>query len=360
VISVPLDTLWLARCDSHSVFYVGLTIVAVFTWLSMVPIWQLTSSPTLRLLATSVTGGAALGSILWLFPQCLGGPYAEIDPVVAEKWLSQITEAHNIWTVIQASPLIATYHFMMPLGGTLIATYLLLTRKDMRERGFVAIWLFLVVATVQTLIQNRVLRFADLYAAIPIAWLLYLFLDLKREEWSTLKRVGLATAMIYFLSPFMPTNLIALFPSLKGTMDTSLSEYKGGECSINNVKAELNRFNPSVILGTSNMGPMLLFHTNHSIVTANYHRNTAGILAGLEFLDSQTARDAKKIVETHKTDYILLCPSDRQVKGLEDGFVRDLLDGTIPEWLRLVPFQTDSSLRLFKVRDQAPLRSSLP
>jgi len=360
VLTAPFDSIWVARCDSHSVFYVGLTIVTVFTWLSMVPIWQITSSATLRLLMTSVAGGSAFGALLWLFPQCLGGPYAEIDPLVAEKWLSQITEAHNIWTVIQGNPLIATYHFMMPFAGTLIATYLLLTRKDMRERGFFAIWLFLVVATLQALIQNRVLRFADLYAAIPIAWVLYLFLDLKREEWGSMKRIGLTAAIIYCLSPFLPTTMIALFPSLKSTISTGLAEFKDGECSINQVKAELNRLEPAVILGTSNMGPLLLFHTNHSVVTANYHRNTAGILSGLQFLESQTDQDAKTVVDTHKTDYILLCPSDRQVKGVESGFVRDLMDGTIPDWLKLVPFQSDSSLRLYKIREQAPLRSSLP
>lgn len=359
VLTVPLEDIWVARCDSHSVFYVGLTIVSVFTWLSMVPIWQLTASPALRFLATSVTGGAALGALVWLFPQCVGGPYAEIDPVLAEKWLSKIAEAQNAWSIIQTSPLVGTYHFVMPLSGLLIASYLLIKRKDFRERGFFAVWLFLIIATAQALIQNRVLRFADLYAAIPLAWLIFLILDVKRSEWSSMKRLGLTLAIIYALSPFPPTTIATLFPSLNKKISTGLREFKAGECSIRNVKAELNRLEPSIILGTSNMGPLLLFHTNHSVVTANYHRNTEGILSGFRFLESQTDDEAKSVIKAHKTDYILLCPSDSQVRKVKTGFVRDLMEGTIPDWLRPIPFQSDSSLRLYEIRDQSSLRNSL-
>ena len=360
VLTVPFDSIWVARCDSHSVFYVGLTIVTVFTWVSMVPTWQLTSSPTLRFAITSLVGGSALGALLWLFPQCVGGPYAEIDPLVAEKWLSRITEAQNAWSIIQASPLFATYYFIMPLLGTVIASYLLVTRKDLRERGLFAIWLFLVIAFAQALIQNRALRFADLYAAIPVAWMLFLFIDVKRSEWTPIKRLGLAAITIYCLSPLLPANLQTLFPSLKTSVSEGLAQFKDGECSINNVKQELNQLEQSVILGTSNMGPVLLFHTKHSIVTANYHRNTKGILSGLRFLESQTDEEAKGIITAHNTDYVLLCPNSSQVKEVETGFVADLMQGTIPDWMRLVPFQADSSLRLYEIRNEMPLRNSLP
>ena len=360
VLTEPFDSIWAARCDSHSIFYVGLTLISVFTWICMVPIWQLTSSATLRFLATSIAGGCALGALLWLFPQCAGGPYAEIDPVLAEKWLSQITEAQNAFALFQTRPIFAAYYFVMPVAGTIIATYLLITRRDLRDRGLVAIWLFVTLAFAQAVMQNQALRFADLFAAIPLAWMLFLFLNIKREEWTSFKRLGLTAVTIYCLSPLLPVNLMTLFPSLENSASRGLAEFKNGECSIKDVKTELNSLEPSVILGTSNMGPVLLFHTKHSVVTANYHRNPKGILSGLKFLESKTENEAKDIVRAHNTDYVLLCPNSSQVKRIESGFIGDLMDGTIPDWMRLIPFQAESSLRLYEIRDGRSLRNSLP
>ena len=79
-----------------------------------------------------IAGAGALGTLLWLIPQCVGGPYAEIDPLLAEKWLPKISEAHNALVMFGNSPVLTVYYFILPITGFAIATFLLLGKDSTR------------------------------------------------------------------------------------------------------------------------------------------------------------------------------------------------------------------------------------
>ena len=84
-----LPSRWLeAACDVLSPVYVGvaLAVAVAFSLASFIPAraaWQ-------RLLILGLLGGAGMAVVAWLYPQCLKGPYGELDPWLQANWIAGI------------------------------------------------------------------------------------------------------------------------------------------------------------------------------------------------------------------------------------------------------------------------------
>jgi hypothetical protein len=69
---------------------------------------------------------------------------------------------------------------------------------------------------------------------------------------------------------------------------------------------QLRNLPKGVILGPLDLGAHILFLTDHAIVSAGYHRNVEGIVAGIEsFAGSEAA--LRKFVKRDRADYVALC-----------------------------------------------------
>src|SRR5690606_13471911 len=67
--------------------------------------------------------------LVLLFPQCLGDPYANVDPKVKTYWLDHVVEAQSFFDLLRNQPAMLIAYF----GPALLACLVLWQR--MRERG---------------------------------------------------------------------------------------------------------------------------------------------------------------------------------------------------------------------------------
>ena len=354
----PMDALFEVSCDSHSIFYVALTAASMATWLAILPLWKITQLRSVRFIGAGLLGGGALVAALSLFPQCLDGPFSQMDQRLMDMWLPLITEARSAWSMFIDQPAKTSATYLFAALGLGVTTHLMLNRPEMRKPALTVFWLFLIVAFTLALFQNRGLRFAELFAIVPIAWLFHSIIDLHREDWGLFKRWGLALLVLFFVSPALHLTLNKLSGS--NTENTpNFTQAMKVDCNIGIAKAELNTKSPSIIMAPGDMGPSLLFHTHHSVIAAPYHRNASGIMDGLEFFSTRFADTAYAIIDRNKAKYVLLCPTLPEITNEPRSFAKDVLNGKLPDWLRPMPLSTDTQLKLYRVREPNPLRSSL-
>ena len=151
-----------------------------------------------RLAAGGIAGGGTLAIILTLAPQCLGGAFGGMDPLVREYWYSKINEGLPIWhqpwrvALALASGLLA--------GAISWPIALRMSKKadraQLRTIGFFLFYaLLLSVAIVRTI--SVATAFAIPVAAVMIAILFKRY----RQSKIAVRRIGLVLLMLLLLVP---------------------------------------------------------------------------------------------------------------------------------------------------------------
>jgi len=111
---------------------------------------------------------------------------------------------------------------------------------------------------------------------------------------------------------------------------------------------------PGMILADVNVGTFLMEDTPHSVMNANYHRDTAGIAASLQAFGLPPEKVLALLAE-NGVDYVLMCPNapeNRTFTRLRpEGFLARLSAGEVPGWLQPVgaPPEDPESGRLYRV-----------
>ena len=75
------------------------------------------NAPGPRLAAGVIVGGIAAGVLVFFFRDCLGGPYAAVDPWLVDNWLSRIVEARPVWESFAALPAYTVAIAVPPIVG---------------------------------------------------------------------------------------------------------------------------------------------------------------------------------------------------------------------------------------------------
>lgn len=86
------------------------------------------------------------------------------------------------------------------------------------------------------------------------------------------------------------------------------SENKSKACQLGEILSVLSGLSASTILSGPNIGPEILFRTQHSIIAGNYHHNIRGLVDSFALRGSVSPdTDAKILMRERGIDYILLC-----------------------------------------------------
>ncbi len=154
-------SLWLKPvCDAISVVYVAAAIGVglVFAALSLPAIQAL--SRTSRLSAGLAAGLALAGLLALLFPECLRGPYAAIDPWLVDNWLDRIQEAKPAFAALIGNPAYVAAVTLPPLLAAVVTATQLLRLPPAERNRWVVYAVFLGLMLIVTLIQIRGARMA--------------------------------------------------------------------------------------------------------------------------------------------------------------------------------------------------------
>ncbi|WP_017930770.1 hypothetical protein [Robiginitomaculum antarcticum] len=321
-----------------------------------------------RLGTVSAAGLAALVVTIAVFPQCLGGPYAELDPLLQSVWLSNVAEAMPFLTYAPTDLVTASALIILPILALLSLKF----RPDDTKppRSIISspaerlLWIVVIITFLAGLIQLRLMTFVGAFAA-PLAALAMCWAVGKADHITgDIKRAFVRVGAIFLFSPiFIPLILTAVAPS--NITDDSQKQIEISDAtSANPVPSslltcqsplwlkKLNALPAGFALTQIDLGAPMLVATHHSVSSAPYHRNEAGNLAALKVF-AGSPDNARTLVTNIGADYIIACkefPETRMIRQIApNGLLSQIEAGNIPDWLIRVDMGKDYPMRVYRI-----------
>lgn len=327
---------WLeAACDVISPVYVGgaLVVALVYTIASLMPAPR---APWQRLLALGVGGAIGLAGLVVLYPQCLGGPYGELDPWLQANWIAQIVEARPWLRTLQQLPDYAVAVGVPVLLGALVVVWRLWRVKDQRAE-WAMLLIFLLATALVMLTQVRGARLAIMPAVPAGAWLIVM----ARQRYLASPRAGNIAGLVLSWLAFSGIALSLLvmgatrvLPSTANTADMAAGSKE--QCLVPEAFADLAPLPPERVMTPIDLGAHMLLYTPHEVVSAPYHRNQQGVRDTFRFFN-EPIEVARAIIEERGIGLVVLCPAMAEVRGLpdraQDSFAALYAEGNLPAWL---------------------------
>ncbi len=339
---------WLSvQCDAFSGGQAGAALLAGLGLAGAVSVHAGSRSRAGRAAGLAIVG-AALVLFAWAFlPQCLGDPYAGLDPRLQRFWLGSVTEAQSFLSLAVNQPqMLAGYYATPLLGLGLLAAGFARLRLS---RGEITVAVFLAAAVTVSLWQVRGAMFSMPLAAIPLsAWVMRRRVD-ARDLPSGEATLKMAAAWLLSFSVVWAS--ATAFVGVRLGAPAPIADAADG-CYADADYAALAALPPATVLAVSNLGPAVLANSPHRVLAGPYHRNVAGDLAALNAWMG-SPEEAEQVVRRQGVTLVAHCPGNPETAALAEwapgGLAAALDAGRVPAWLTPVPGLADAPLRLYRI-----------
>ncbi len=297
-----------------------------------------------------IAGAAGIALLAATAPACLGGPFANLDPVVRRYWYENVSEGLPVWRQTPNNIAVLVGFPLIGIAGGLVAW-----RRKARTaagRDWLALTALTIAAYAVSLLVQRSGAYGHALAVPGAAWLLARALERTQRWRHTLPRAFGSAAAILTLSPIgaMAAGglLIAPFVSAEAA-DEAAATVKNCIAPCTSMAA-LAAMKPAYILTGIDLTPRLLITTPHSYSASGHHRgHDAMRRVILSF--SGPPDVAHRIMAERGMDYVLIDPIGGEakvyVKAAPDGLMARLLRDEAPGWLQPVPLP-GSTLKMWK------------
>ncbi len=315
-------------------------------------------------LAGLLAGAAALtaANYLLLAPQCLSGPFAELDPVVRDVWYVNVFEGMPVWK--QNLPTMVQM-VVPPLAGLLVVLFALRNARGLSRQLLGDYALVLGGAVLIAMLVARFSGVASTLATVPLGFAIAQWLHRARTMRLAM-RLAILPLIILALLPGIPVGLAQkalAAPAIK----TGAGEARrlGRGCSLPASLPAMRGLPPSTVFAPFDIGPSLLVHTRHKVIATGHHRASAAMR---DVIDAYLADPAKaeRIVRAHGASYVVACSDLIEARNYRvfapKGLMAGLLAGQAPGWLEPVVLPAAAGeLKVWKVRPPAvqPARNSI-
>jgi hypothetical protein len=273
----------------------------------------------------------------------LQSPFAGLDPLIGEIWLSNVHEAWSFLRLSHQEPESAAI-FMLPLALGLAASI----AAAWREEGARRLQWMMVAATVLTGVLMSLWLVRVLSSVGPIAPLGGVWAVMQFNAW--LVQGGRRKAAVWSFALLLPFASIPWALAL-GSDETS-SKKNSENCHATSAFAPFAALPPGLILAPIDAGSHLLAFTSHSVLAAPYHRNNHGNLVALKAFLAPPDQ-SRAIVMASGAKYVAICADLGETKVLGErephSLSANLSAGDVPDWL--VPVSAPHTpYRIFAVR----------
>lgn len=153
------------QCDAFSAPYVVLAVGFSVLLGAVAALLPERVGAAGRLIALSLGAGLLLAAAAMLFPACLAGPYAMIDPLSRALWFERIWQEHS-FLYFYSSGLFVVASLALMAMLLILALPFVLDRLRGGDAGVVAFYLFAAASFVLTLLLTRYVRFPA--AIVPL------------------------------------------------------------------------------------------------------------------------------------------------------------------------------------------------
>lgn len=335
----PASRLGVPVCDQLGLPV--LSLIAVAAAASFAPMVIGVQSIWLRL-ALSIAIVAVGSVVAWpLLGGCVTGPYGDLPVDVQDIIRSSIREALPGVDFAKGSP--GLYgRMMLPVAAAFVAAGVLwlrmgrLTEEDRRKRDIVGQLLVLsLVGIAASFSQVRLALMAA--GAVPLlaGFALSAYLSAYLSSRSGAAAVKLMVTGLVVLSPsVLAATATQLLPNglpSRGLLDRA--------CRSQATMTALDALPPAAILSPLNLSSLILYGTDHSVLSGPYHRSPAAfangkIPFGLPDAEMQT------YVDRTGADYVVVCEGS----DYGDGLATTLAEGGTAAWLRQVDLDAEPLL----------------
>jgi len=350
--TVPPGLYGLVTCDSLSLGFYGLTSVGATMLFASTYAANGFSMP-MRLTVLGASGIMVLSALVTLAPQCLGNPLNDLDPMIANLWLSNVSEAQSLFRLIRLDPGSVGGFYGTGMFALAVCAFRI-WRRDRVEMHAV-LGALLLVGVAVAMFQVRGAAFANLLAILPLALLL---MEIRRIANADPENMG--AGFVYIVTAFLcvPSAWglggVLGAQGVKGLVEHSpLAETKPGpRCSSQTALAQLSALEPGVVASSIEFGAAMLRFTPHRILSAPYHRNQGGILTEM-YIGLSNPQQAESFLRGAGVTVIAYCAGDWQTHHFAElepqGLYADLARGNIPAYLEALPAAEGSDLTLYRV-----------
>lgn len=349
--TVPPSAWGQAQCDAFSIVHFVVGATGGIGLAAIASADATTRSRQRRLVSLGLLAAILAAVVVLLFPHCLEAPYADLDPRLKELWLDHIDEAQSLFTLLVHEPADVAARYATPLVAIIVMAARLVRGGWRRQDSLVGA--LLVVAFAVGAWQVRGTTFAIAFAVIPLsAWVAKWR---ARAAASSSLGMALRLAAVWLVSANPVWTGAAAATSVAFEKDTTTAQDSSVDktCVKKASFALLSRMPDTTVLAISNLGSPILTYSGHRVFAGPYHRNVAGNLAALDaFLG--TTNEARRIVEAHGVGLVAVCPGSVESTLLTEkapqGFLADLLRGSVPDWLEPVAESKGGPIELYRVR----------
>ena len=298
-----------------------------------------------------VAASAAAGSAVFLAiePQCIGGPFAMMDPLVRSLWFVHVSEMESLWTIATTSAPRGAAFAAFPAIGLLCAFAAARDPNMRRDFGFAVAAVALMAAVALTIGMIRTQSYAEWFA-IPMVAAGALRLCASFH----LDRLAARVFVALLLTPAVTSALaLAAVTAVTHPQVESRNSRIAEGCRRSETYAELARLPPGRVATDIDNGPFVLALTPHSVLSAPYHRLAAPIIAAHRIF-AFPPDAAREVVAEAKPDYLVVC--GRPFLGGIGEAERAaslwgrLAAGQVPDWLELVAETRDRPLVAYRVK----------
>jgi hypothetical protein len=296
--------------------------------------------PVSRLAAMAGLGAAAAAVFVAMQPQCLRGPFAQIDPALWSIWLDHVSEGQSLPAMVRSTP---GFGIAMAASPALALAALLMVacrNRGWRDFGFgVAAGAFLIsLATMIGAIK-----------AFPyVSWLGIPFVAVAALQVFALVRLnGLVPQMftIVLIAPSVVSSGVLMLTNAVGNAEEIDPSKKTHQACISRTNLTPFAALPPglVVANLIDWGPYLLAWTPHRVLSAPYHRLSDSILTAHRIFAAPPDA-ARTILSQIKADYVVVCgtqgPAGQTKEAQDVSLWGRLQAGPAPDWL--VPLRLDA------------------
>lgn len=314
-----------------------------------------------RVLALATAAAAALVTYVGLDPNCVHGPFADVDMRIRDFWLDHVTEVADLPTLFRRTPDIALGNLATAILGGGAALALLFQGRRLGEAAWWGASLCLFLGVIVGWMAVRMAAYPAWFAipilAVAAAWLA------RRYEGQLGSFAAVGTALLF--APIgwggLASEINNAMPAAQNTV-TALVAQKSAQAAPGRpgstgaaAKAKAKAKDPpdycfnkfaykaladapaGLTLSEIDLGPFVLAYTPSSSISGPYHRLSWGIMAARGVLIAD-ADHAYPMLRNLGVTYVLECPihknhADRS-KLSREALQRRLDRGDAPAWLK--------------------------
>lgn len=361
-VNVAPENWFAAYCDANSLVYLTaqLSIAASLLIMALSSKFLQQGSSAIRITSRLALAGAlavaCLALLLTLFPECIGGPYAAVSDELNARWLSRVSEAKDLFTVLATSP----EHWVKTVAycALIVATgFWLLSQKIDNKQKIALLLATFIISLLMAVIQFRTIRIG-FFAAIPICVLatelLTRKLISKYGQGSLPSMVG-QIGIVIILSTASWALIGGVFlgkstPKPTANIEQVDKNLLRKTCFQQSDYTLLKSLPAGHVMSSLNSAAPILVFTDKTVVSGPYHRNQNAILDVLDFY-STNLQSAKDIADKHKLDYVTYCryvSRKKKAASKIDSIKYAIEKNKLPGWLEKISGE-DDKLLIFRV-----------